>query len=84
VKSRLAPIALLAAALLPGCAVARRMVPTDTSGMAHPKKWASEAVAEQCWRTKETIVGAPAALREHVRQCWRNLTVDPLSGKTVR
>lgn len=68
---------LAAAALLPGCAFASRVVPLDPSGMAYPARRAAATVSDQVHRTGAAVTGAPAALGRHCAECWKNLTVDP-------
>lgn len=76
-KRRSALALLAAASLLPGCFFVRTCVPMDASGMAGPRRWASESLADQASRTGERVAGLPGALEDHLASSWRNLTTDP-------
>ena len=66
--------AAAAAALLPGCAFARRVVPMDASGMEFPAQYVAGATSEQVRLTGDRIAGLPRATAAHFRNCWRALS----------
>jgi len=76
-KTTLAVLLAASGLLAGGCAVAKRVVPTDCSGMEHPVHYVGYSVSDQAKRTADGVTGLPSAFVRHVNESWRMLTVGP-------